>query len=215
MTQEDLKKILGSRTKKCISLANGLLDSGHYILAGSAIATPEIRDIDIYPVMGTPFHIPSENILVKTRNATTIKNSPPLQFCSYFQPTLKALIESFDFAHIQAGVRIEDGLVVEIEWTHAFLYAGACQTSSFMGSEYPLASLIRLLKYHKRGDISDQSAMVASINILKSIVSRGFTGYEDFKDQLDAVDLGLIPEDQHELIPSLQDLFSLLDKGDK
>jgi hypothetical protein len=215
MDRGDLSKILGARAKRCISLANGLLDSSHYILAGSCIATSEIRDIDIYPVAGCEFTIPRDKHLVATKNSVTIQNTPPLQFCNFEKPNLEALLDSFDFAHIQAGVRIGDGAIVEIKWTESFLYAGACLSSCFTGSEYPLSSLIRLLKYHKRGEISNQSAMVSSIEILSAIVSRGFNSYEDFKDQLDAVDLGLIPENQQELIEPLQDLYSLLNKGAK
>lgn len=177
MNKEDLSKILGARAKRCITLSNGLLDSGHYILAGSAIATPEIRDIDVYPVTGREFIIPKEKRVVETKNAVTIQNTPLLQFCRFEKPDLQSLISLFDFAHIQAGVRIEDGAVVEIKWTEEFLYSGACQTSCFTGS--------------------------------------GFNGWEDFKDQLDAVDLGLIPEEQTELVPALREIYFLLDKGAK
>lgn len=217
MTKDDLTKILASRAKKCIELTGNLLTENEYIIAGSCIATNQIRDIDVFPVGSREFVIPKENRILETPNAITVSNghNPAIQFCKYRWDSLQKLIESFDFAHIQAGVRISNGLVVEIKWTDNFLYAHAAQTSGFTGSEYPLSSLIRLLKYRKRDEISEQSAMVAMLDILVAIVSRGFKNWDDFKKQLDAVDLNLIPEQQAELdIDNLKFLYDLLLKRD-
>lgn len=216
MTSDDLRKILASRAKKCIALSGDLLLTGEYIIAGSCIATNQIRDIDVFPVWLKEFSIPKDNIITESPNATTISNDngPVIQFCKYEWNSLENLLKSFDFAHLQAGVKISDGFVQEIKWTDEFLYAHAASTSSFTGSEYPLSSLLRLLKYHKRDEISEQSAMVAVLDIILAVISRGFNGWEDFKRQLDAIDLNLIPEQQEELdIDNLRRLFDVLNKG--
>ena len=61
-----------------------------------------------------------------------------------------------------------------------------------------------------------QYYLMETLKVLRDIVSRGFTDYEDFKDQLDAVDLGLLPEDIKQLDNDvLMDLFELLRKDKK
>ena len=69
------------------------------------------------------------------------------------------------------------------------------EKSYFTSSDYPLSSLIRLQKYVERGKFAGKSWIWDAIKILTAIIRRGFEDYEDFKDQLDAVDLGLLPED--------------------
>lgn len=218
MNENDLRSILFARSKKCIVLSNGLLSDGDYYIAGSAIASNRINDIDVYPVEDKPFNIPSNNRIISTKNAVTVSNgsNPAIQFCNYKKSSLFSLIESFDFAHLQAGAQIQDGEVLKVEWTNAFLYSRASGTSMFTGSDYPLSSAIRLLKYYKREELSDTSAMVAMLRIVHDIVRHGFSGYEDFKDQLDAVDLGLIPEEIDSISDNLNyliDLFNMLDKS--
>lgn len=210
MNESNLKDILYARARYCIRLANGLLDVGDFYLAGSAIATNQIRDIDIYPTPNRTFNIPQNNQVAVTKNATTIKNEPPLQFCNYKKESLRELISSFDFSHIQAGAYVSDGSVISVEWTEEFLYSKACQTSVFTGSEYPLASALRLLKYHARGEIHERQALTSMLSIITSVVKRGFKDYSDFKDQLDAVDLGLVPDQYPDALQSLRDLYELL-----
>jgi hypothetical protein len=50
------------------------------------------------------------------------------------------------------------------------------------------------------------------LRILYDIVDVGFKDYEDFKDQIDAVDLGLIDSPTAELQESLSELFQNLRK---
>jgi hypothetical protein len=159
MNKSSLESILSSRAKRCIEISNGMLSKGEYYLAGSAIASNKIRDIDVFPVEGEEFNIPKTGRIVTTKNAITIKNEPPIQFCSYRKESLEALIRSFDFSHIQAGAHIRSGEVIAVQWTEEFLYAKASNSSSFVGSEYPLSSLVRLPKYFKRGEIQ-QSALI-------------------------------------------------------
>lgn len=50
MNKSNLEKILTYRAKRCIELSNGILEKGTYYIAGSAIASNQIRDIDVFPV---------------------------------------------------------------------------------------------------------------------------------------------------------------------
>lgn len=217
MTKEDLESTLKSRARKCIELANNKLDIGTFFIAGSCIATNEINDIDIFFDLDTPFpSFDSIEILQETNNAITIKNSnnPVLQYCRYKKASLKELVESFDFSHVQAGVKIVNQVVEEVFYTEAFLYSNAAKTSIFTDSDYPLSSLVRLLKYYKREDLTKSSSIASILLILTAIVERGFKSYEDFKDQLDAVDLGLVPEDLESINrTNLTKLYSLLLKN--
>lgn len=207
----DLPMVLMSRARQCVNRAYPHLSSGEFFIAGSAIATREMADIDIYPAADAPFTIPEKGVLAKSKNAVTIANDPPLQFCRYKHSSLEALIASFDFAHVQAGAHVKDGSVLRAAWTEAFIAANACRTSEFIGSAYPLSSAIRLLKYHKRGELTKTSAIRAMLDIVRAVVKRGFKDYEDFKDQLDAVDLGLVPDEMAEVDrANLLELFELL-----
>lgn len=209
-TSEDFKAIVTSRAKRCLKKSFPVLNSGKYFLGGGCLANTEFNDIDIFPVGDETFTVPTEHIeiICTTKNATTIKkNNVILQFCNYKHSTLEQLVNSFDFAHIQVGCLIEDGEVKDVYWTDNFEAAKVCQTSEFVGSNYPLSSLVRLQKYVKRDQLTKGSSIRAALYILIAIIERGFTDYEDFKDQLDAVDLGLVPEDIKEV--ERTDLYKL------
>lgn len=217
MNSDDLKSVLTHRAKRCLDLSSDLLNKGRFYIAGSSIATDNIKDIDVYPVKDQLFLVPKSNVIFQTKNSTTVQvssSSIPVQFCKFEKSSLVELITSFDFSHIQAGCEISNGEVVDAQWTESFLYSHACKTSEFTGSDYPLSSIIRLLKYNKRGDISDHSSMVTMLSIVSEVVIRGFKDYEDFKDQLDAVDLGLIPENIQDVpLQQLRDMFEVLKKN--
>lgn len=218
MNENDFKDVIKSRAIRCIKEAKGLLDTGEYFIGGGCLSDHEFNDIDIYPVGEEKFIIPLSNveILSETKNATTIKGKfRPLQFCNYKKSSLEDLVKSFDFSHIQVAAHIKDGIVKDIYWSEDFLYSKAANNSHFIGSEYPLSSLVRLLKYYRRGNLTKSSAIKSIVDILSAIVRRGYKTYEDFKDQLDAIDLGLVPEDFTELDKqSLINLFEDLRKED-
>jgi len=211
--ETDLRDTLTARAKRCVRVASGHLSEGEFFLGGGAVATRDMNDIDIYPAGDAAFTIPKGVILASSKNATTIGNAPPLQFCNYKRATLAQLVASFDFAHIQARAHVKDGAILSVEWTPAFVAANACRTSEFTGSDYPLSSSIRLLKYNKRGELTRHHSIHSMLNIIREIVERGFKDYEDFKDQLDAVDLGLNPEELEGVVRSnVMRLFELLRK---
>ena len=63
-----------------------------------------------------------------------------------------------------------------------------------------------------KGYFLGKSYIPAVINILTNIIKRGFNDYDDFKDQLDAVDLGLLEEDYKEAKEDFRELFEILNK---
>jgi len=193
-------------------------------IAGSAMTQDNYGDIDLFPSDEFSFKQAFKGIApeAKTKNATTYKlpDGTLVQLCNYALPTLDDLIDSFDFAHIQVGAEIikymrgDAGVDIDVYWTNAFRQARFVQDSWYTGSEYPLSSLLRLQKYRARGDIKRGSAIKATIDILNDILNRGFGSLDDFKDQMDAIDLGLVgAELPLGAFESLQSLYEHLLRG--
>ncbi len=192
-----------------------------YIAGGAFVGPPS--DIDIFPVGGDEFNdvIEVGDIVFQSPNATTLANDTcPVQFCRYRHPSLVDLLRSFDYAHIQVGAEIQwDGLRMtnlNVQFTDDYSDACVGHTSWFTGSKYPLSSLLRAAKYHRKGVLTRGTYIRAVLDTLPAIIQRGFFGWEDFKDQVDAVDLGLLPEELKEVGHApLRCLFEQLNKGDK
>lgn len=188
-----------------------------FYMAGGCL-TGRVSDVDLFPG-STDVPEPTVRCISHTRNAATYDHAAyPIQVCSYRHKSLQSLVDSFDFAHIQVGAKVvaKGGRLraTECYYTEAFVQSRAVGVSWFTGSEYPLSSLIRGAKYFKRGDMPRGSYIRAVIDTLSAVVTRGFDGYEDFKNQLDAVDLGLLPEELEDVGNSgLLDLFSALDRS--
>lgn len=214
---DSLKDTLTRRANKCISLSYPLLSAGEFFIAGSCISSSTVNDIDVFPVGEKEFPISFKDILSNTPSAVTVKSptvgNPPIQFCKFRKPNLDSLLLSFDFSHVQAGAHIREGDVVSASHTDAYISYRLSSVVTYTRSEYPLSSLFRLVKYYKRGDIGRESSGLI-ISIMSAIVRRGFSNYEDFKRQLDAVDLGLIPEEIENLErEDLLSFFEALRKG--
>lgn len=214
MNSETIKKVLTSRAIRVIKKAQGLLDTGEFYIAGGCIASNEFNDIDVYPVKDKPFLVPKSEveIIARTKNASTIKkNNVIIQFCEYKKDSLEELVNSFDFAHIKVGAYVVNGSIKDVYYHDTYETAKIIESSFYTNSEYPFSSLIRILKYHKREQITKTAAIRSIINIVHDIVKRGFKNYEDFKDQLDAIDLGMVPEELEELeYQELKELYELL-----
>ncbi len=89
------------------------------------------------------------------------------------------------------------------------------QKTFFVGSEYPLSSLIRLVKYAKRGLYPARRDYLADmLRILTAVVERGYSDYEDFKDQLDAIDLNYEGEEVAGLWHAVRDHLLYRSKKD-
>jgi hypothetical protein len=176
-----------------------------FYVGGNSLNRASPNDIDIYPTSPTSFYGLDANrdslrLLARTKNATTINlNGSIVQFCNYQKDSLKDLVESFDYAHIQVGARICDMQVIEVYFTEGWVNSHVLESTWFVGSEYPLSSLIRAFKYHERGNFAGKSYIPSVLDTLCAVIERGFSSYQDFKDQLDAVDLGLLPEELSEV----------------
>lgn len=163
------------------------------IFAGSAmIPRHDVNDIDVFFYNYKDYKNAVDIIAqtykaFETTNCVTINTDYiKIQLCKYNYPTMKQLVESFDFAHVQIAYDI---YTQEVTYTEQAKEAFISRTTTFTGSEYPLSSLIRLNKYYERGYISGRGLIGEVLLIFKAIVERGFKDYEDFKDQLNAIDL--------------------------
>lgn len=210
-----------------------LLEDDFYI-AGNSLNSSNPNDIDIFPASKNQFDgvyrkvnkaSELDKILSDTKNAITVKHNGTIyQFCNYYHESLEKLVLSFDFSHIQIGIKIKldrdftENVKYELFMSDEYKNSKIIGDTQYSKSEYPLSSLIRTFKYFKRGDFSGKSYIVSVISIITDIVERGFKDYEDFKDQLDAVDLGLLPDDLELFKPwdnTLKHLYNSLTKGKK
>ena len=200
-----------------------------FIIAGGCMID-QVNDIDIFPFADCPMLQLGGGlegkIVSQTRNATTWSGHKyPIQLCNYRKQTLADLVNSFDFSHIQVGARISviprDAaghiyFVEEVYYTPQWISARCFNNSEYTGSDYPLSSLIRMQKYLDRDKIQKRNKISTTIKILNDIVKRGFRDYPDFKDQLDAIDLGLLPEELKDIEKAeLVELYENLLKGTK
>lgn len=193
---------------------------GDFYIAGNCLNKDTPRDIDLFPRRQNQFDYITDKysnyIVFKTKNAITLryKDRGIIQFCHYHHNSLEDLVNSFDFAHVQIGAHIvNDGRINVKEVYHTFDYSEAkmAESTFFTGSKYPLSSLIRLFKYYGRHQLPGKSYIAEALKILKTVIQRGFIDYDDFKDQLDSVDLGLVPEDMEDMkFEELKELFELL-----
>lgn len=192
-------------------------------IAGGCL-THEVNDIDIFQIEGKakPFN-PGYLPVWQSKNADTYSvNGKSVQICSYGAGTLQELVDSFDYAHIKVGAKFTfrktaEGMGVvnilpeNVYVSDDFINSNVLRTTWFTTSKYPLSSLIRARKYAERGLMSKGQYNRAIINCLADVVKRGFASYNDFKDQLDAIDLGLLPEDLDEVSKAnLMELYTRL-----
>lgn len=188
-------------------ILNAVLDVNPRIIiaGGSMVPNAEINDIDVFPSATTlqvPTGLRSDCKVSSTPNATTIVcGSATVQLCKYHAPTLRDLIETFDFSHVQAGMivgRAGDGRFAwfDSDATDGALTAWETGSTRYTGSAFPLSSLVRSLKYAERGWIKGRGAQMATtFAIMADICTRGFVNYNDFKTQLDAIDLGVVDDE--------------------
>lgn len=202
---------------------------GSFYVAGNSLNKQPPNDIDIFPVDSYFTREQSQKlggIVSETKNATTIKvpfnntlhhqtvdgsneievagKTVTVQLCNYHHENLEKLVNSFDFSHIQIGALVDlnqqgSSVNIVVYYTKAYEDAKMMQSTEYVGSEYPLSSLIRAFKYAKRGDFAGNSHIFSVFKVLTDVIHRGFDDFDDFKNQLDAIDLGLVPENPREL----------------
>lgn len=195
-----------------------------YFVAGNSCNASAPHDFDIYP-WGNNFNFEEIKsriesvggyVIIETRNALTVNiGGKIVQFCNYNKHDLISLIESFDFAHIQVGVAVtiewrpgegpddlggyECSTIKYVEYTDNWQRAHMLETTWYTGSDYPLSSLLRTVKYYQRGAYANKFEYKKDIiNILNNIISRGYNDYQDYKDQLAAIDLLLLEPEERE-----------------
>lgn len=205
-----------------------LIDDKPFLLAGGALCGDEVHDFDLYPDEegGKPFSLhevaeaikapeSGATLLFESKNALTVKlheKGQVVQFCVYSKRSLQELVESFDFSHIQVGIRFRGNGCApyreHVFYTDAFVAANVTRRTVYTGSEYPMSSLMRLFKYHKRGKLTKRETAQAVMKILKDVLERGYENYSDYRKQLDAIDL------QYEGMQEAFDLYkTFCDKG--
>lgn len=172
-----------------------------YYIAGGCFQM-EVIDYDLFPVNKNDFDCIKSKlqkyIEFESKNAITIYYfGIRIQFCKYFHNSLKELVDSFDFSHCQIGAKIKNDIVDEIYYSENYAVWKFTNEDSYIHSEYPLSSLIRTFKYKDRFLNKNYKKIV--IQILTDIIQRGYKDYDDFKDQLDAIDLGYIKEEEEAL----------------
>lgn len=190
---------------------------GTFALAGGCTSANNFNDIDIFSEGFAETYCGPGEVVSTTKNAKTIKlGDLTIQLCNYWKPTLAELVQSFDFDIIQSGALIHTGAVIEVYHTYAFMESRAVGVASFTDTEYPLSSLLRCRKYAQRGFMSRGVYAKNMIAILVATIERGFTDYEDFKDQLDSIDLGFLAEEVREVGSGpLINLYNVLTKGER
>ena len=216
-----LKNGLGKAICLATKTARATGDDNSIAICGGACNADIPHDYDIYQ-LGTQLSLSDVlsdvqsdkcfTVLSRSRNALTVCYSGKvLQFCTYTKPTLSELVESFDFAHIQAGVQLHiqpDCNTVDIhnvEFTPDYMKAHISDTTWFTGSDYPLSSIMRVCKYKERGVFGDKSWRLAMLQAFVAAAIRGFKDYDDFKDQLAAIDL-FITDDGNEVYTAYKQL---------
>ena len=222
-----IKERMDTRLKSVYSAIAICLSYKHhgYFVAGNSCNASAPHDFDLYPWYSKKFDFKGIKsriesvggyVIIETRNALTVNiGGKIIQFCNYWKSDLISLIESFDFAHIQIGVAVniewrpgdfEDDIggydcskIRYVEYTDNWQRAQMLKTTWYTGSDYPLSSLLRTVKYLKRGAYANKFEYKKDIiNILNDIISRGYKDYQDFKDQLAAIDLLLLEHEEKE-----------------
>jgi len=130
-------------------------------------------------------------VVCRTDNATTVKHNGVIyQFCKYMKP-FEELVKGFDYAHVQVGIKITCDLPTRTTVFYTPQYVTYLLTghSKYVGSGYPLSSMIRAEKYRRYELLSNYDFRLSVLLALGEVIKRGFYDYADFKDQLKALDL--------------------------
>jgi len=197
-----------------------------FFLGGSAVAASNPNDIDIFfqfreyvddAIRWVDSRItvvtekePIDNRFRKVHNgenAYTFKcptSDIPFQFIRKLFAGLEAMIDSFDFAHIQAGVEVIeiDGKfkIMKAHWTPAYEKSLEMNDSWYMGSDNPFSALFRLSKYYAKGELSILSLKTQVIKILNDILEQGYTnerGSHVIREQLSLIGISDVLADKN------------------
>lgn len=152
-------------------------------IAGS-VFTKHWNDVDVFYHDQEPFSFDQSIVIATSQHTTTITSEGMrIQFCERPNDnTLKELIDGFDFTHVQCGY----GFKVEFDATgHGYIFPGRFYftegfvrsrlfgSSNYVPGPSPLRSLIRYLKYFKRGDITEETAGTVLFEIVEYLIKSG------------------------------------------
>ena len=231
--RERVQRRLNKVPEDVIEFLEEHMPGGIMYVAGGYLNPDNPNDMDIYPVNE---NLPTFTTMSIKRdgfsfayNAGDEKNTLSFsyggkiyQICKYIKPSLKDLVDSFDFAHIQAGCLVEIGtplVVKDVYVSEDYIVARTTGKSFYTGTEYPLSSLIRTFKYAKREELGNRKNVSNIVlEILSDIIERGYSSYDDFKDQLASIDLLLkkdIDESVLKKFVSAMLYRGIVDKADK
>jgi hypothetical protein len=169
------------------------LDLDEYYIGGNSLNGTPLNDIDVFPDIMPPI-IKLERdfeILQETPNAVTLMvGKNVVQLCKYHKPNLAELVESFDFAHIQVGARVGQGVVCNVEFTEEWISSNALGRTWYTGSDYPISSLTRLAKYASREHprVLVRYSVIAILHDIFNLADGAFA-WSDFIEQMKAVDV--------------------------
>lgn len=220
----DIKRIFKLKIERKLSVIKEELykhNIRHFYIGGGAFYSN--HDIDLFPVVENGFKASANDLIpiANTANAKTYHIADTsVQLCKYYYPSLQKLVESFDFSHCKIGGEFKivqsytrSRSIVHTEELYIsddFVTANLTQNTTYTGSKHPLSSLIRVVKYAIDGRFHGRSYMNSIIQCVTDICDRGFSNYDDFKDQLDAVDLGLIPDSIDSLNTNSDNIYGQL-----
>lgn len=197
-----------------------VFDEGEFYLSGGALVNDNPVDFDLFGVkerfdlekIKVKLALTKFRILNESENAITVlgNGGQKIQFCRHWKNSMHNLVDSFDFSHCQAAVRfsfyqtqgaycVSDALVMD-----SFISAAACRDTAFVGSEYPISSLMRAGKFYRRGMFANYlSYKICVIEILIAIVQRGLFDVEDAKRQLCSISDGFGGNNRVEVLRQL------------
>lgn len=197
-----------------------VFDEGEFYLAGGALVNDNPVDFDLFGVKER-FDLDKIKlklarthfaILNESENAITVlgNNGQKIQFCRHWKNGMYNLVESFDFSHCQAAVRFTfyrtqaEYCVSETLVMDSFISAAACRDTAFVGSEYPISSLMRAGKFYRRGMFANyMSYKMCVIEILIATMQRGLFDVEDAQRQLYSISDGVGDEKKSEVLRQL------------
>lgn len=213
---EEVKKRIGFRINSNRE-AFAKLGLNKFYVAGGALLPAEPNDFDLFPVkkydfdnlfkyvrgesMSKDLLLQSATRVWETTNAVTYNiNGVKIQLCKFWNESLIDTVERFDFTHCKIGAEFEKikhkGTTmfrpVDVYVSEDFIRYKILGYSEYTGvheNDYPLSSLLRVFKYIKRGYI--RSSYDVIFKILEGILERGYRSEEDFKSQLEGIDVGV------------------------
>lgn len=184
-----------------------------FYVAGGALLPAEPNDYDLFPVNKKDFDCffryergeQQSKLDVKiweTSNAVTYEiNGIKIQLCKFWNESIIKTVERFDFTHCKLGAKFEVSyankeapvfIPVDVYVSEDFIRYRILGYSEYTGvqlCDYPLSSLLRMYKYIKRGYI--RSTYDVIFKILEAFLERGYKDEEDFKQQLEGIDIGV------------------------